>query len=405
MFAERPPHVPLDRVIDFDVYEPAKNNEDYHVAWNRLQDPGIPDVIWSPRYGGHWIVTRAQLIETVLADYEHFSNRILAVPKEIGEMGGILPTSKDPPEHGPIRNVLNSSLSPKAIRAAESRIRQLSINLVESVRSNGRCDFTREYAEILPIHIFLDMADLPLSDAGKLTALVSQVLRQEGSVDGGFDAMRAYMLPIAEARRGGSGNDVITHLVNGEINGERVSFDVALRLCTNILLGGLDTVVNFLSFALYFLARHRSHRCELIADPTLIPNAIMELGRRFGVVVTGREIRKDFTFGGCELKKGEVMIAPTMLSGVDDRVNERPLEVNFHRDSMYHTLFGNGSHKCPGALLARTEIKITLEEWLARIPEFSVEENAAIAFKGGVVGGMRGLPLVWDVSTTIEVAR
>ena len=88
------------------------------------------------------------------------------------------------------------------------------------------------------------------------------------------------------------------------------------------------------------------------------------------------------------------------MAGTDARVNPRPFEVDFRRPSTHHVTFGNGPHVCPGAHLASTEDRITIEEWLARIPEFEVAPNAEIHFRGGLVGVVDALPLVWDVATT-----
>jgi camphor 5-monooxygenase len=395
--AERPAHVPVDLVVDFDVYDPITGAEEYHQAWHKLRQDGLPDLIWSPHQGGHWVVLGGQLVDKVMADYENFSNRIIAVPKEIGEFGNILPMTSDPPAHGHYRNVLNSSLAPRAIRAAEDRIRNLAISLIEAVRGTGSCDFNTSYAEILPIQIFLDMMDLPLSDAPKLTALTHQVIRPTGSLADPLAGLYGYIRPVVEARRGGQGTDIVSRLANGTINGEPVDMATTLSLCVNILIGGLDTVVNFLGFAMLFLARSPAHRQQLAENPQLIPNAIMELGRRFGVVLAAREIRHDMEVNGVSLKGGEMIVVPTLMNGLDSRENAHPLEVNFNRDSIRQTLFGNGSHKCPGALLARTEIRITLEEWLARIPNFEVAPGRTIEFKGGIICGIKQLPLVWAV--------
>ena len=393
-----PTHVPSDRVIDFDVYNPIQGAEEYHQAWYALHGANLQDLVWTPRHGGHWLVLGGHLVDKVMADYESFSNRIIAVPKEIGEFGHILPMTSDPPAHAGYRNVLNAGLSPRRIRANEDRIRNLSISLIETVREKGLCDFNSDYAEILPIHIFLDMMDLPLYDAPKLTALAHQIIRPTGLLDDPFAGLYNYIKPIAEARRGGDGDDIVSHLVNGRINGEPVDMATTLSLCGNILLGGLDTVVNFLGFAMLFFARSPDHRRQLAEDPQLIPNAITELGRRFGVVVAAREVRRNVILDGVSLKEGDLIVVPTLMNGLDGRENPNPLKVDFHRDSVRQTLFGNGSHKCPGALLARTEIRITLEEWLARIPDFELAPGTVIEFKGGIIGGIKQLPLVWNAA-------
>ena len=122
--------------------------------------------------------------------------------------------------------------------------------------------------------------------------------------------------------------------------------------------------------------------------------------RRFPVVSLAREVRNDIEYDGVQLRKGDMVAIPTPLVGTDERLNPDALTVNFHRESTTHATFGNGPHLCPGARLARTEIRITLEEWLARIPEFTIAPAAEIRFQGGLVGVVDGLPLMWDVATT-----
>ena len=126
----------------------------------------------------------------------------------------------------------------------------------------------------------------------------------------------------------------------------------------------------------------------------------VELIRRFPVVSLAREVRHDMEYDGVQLKKGDMVAVPTPLAGTDARLNPQPLKVDFHRPSADHVTFGNGPHLCPGAHLARTEVRITIEEWLARIPEFEVAPNAEIHFRGGLVGVVDALPLVWDAVTT-----
>lgn len=125
-----------------------------------------------------------------------------------------------------------------------------------------------------------------------------------------------------------------------------------------------------------------------------------ELLRRFPLVSLAREVRNDIEYDGVLLKKGDMVAIPTPLAGTDERLNPRPLEVDFQRDTSQHVTFGNGPHLCPGAQLARTEVRITLEQWLARIPEFSIAPDAKVRFRGGLVGVVDALPLVWEVATT-----
>ena len=146
------------------------------------------------------------------------------------------------------------------------------------------------------------------------------------------------------------------------------------------------------------MARNPTARRELREHPERLPVAIMELARRFPLVTVGRELRHDMEFAGATLKKGEMIMAPTILHGLDETENPNPLHVDFARADVKHSTFGSGSHTCPGAHLARTETRIVLEEWLARIPEFRIAPGHLISYTGGIVGSVDALPLVWDTA-------
>jgi cytochrome P450 len=400
----RPTHVPPDRVVDFDIYAPPGATGDYHRAWKALQAAHVPDLIWTPRNGGHWIATRNRVIGEVMADYTHFANTTQVVPKAAGGGYTLLPTTLDPPAHRPYRTLLNSSLSPRVVRQLEEPIRGISRELIASVQAAGRCDFIKAYAELFPVRVFFSMVDLPMTDAPMLKQWSDEMLRPPKGVDWGTDGtgfargirlFSEYLEPHVDARMGGSGDDMLTRLVNGEVEGRPLTRDEALQLTSQVLIAGLDTVVNFLGFAMLHLARHAEQRRELVADPSLIPDAVEELLRRYPIVVIPREVVVDIEFHGVQLKQGELVATPTPLGGIDDHDNDRPMEVDFHRSGGEHVTFGNGPHRCPGANLARTEVRITLEEWLAHIPEFEIEPGSTIRFTPGSVAVVDTLPLVW----------
>src|SRR6202007_304621 len=129
LLADAPHNVPVGHIVDWDMYPPPGVEHGFHVAWKALPRPGIPDMIWTPRNGGHWIATRAKLIAEVLTDAERFSSRVIILPKVDGEHHRMMPTTIDPPEHRPWRALLNGSLSPRAVRAIERDIRAIAIEL------------------------------------------------------------------------------------------------------------------------------------------------------------------------------------------------------------------------------------------------------------------------------------
>lgn len=397
MQAERD-DIPVGLRVDFDIYAPPADAGDFHSAWHRLQAPGTPPVVWTPHNGGHWIPTRAAVIGEVMSDFERFSNRTIMIPKIHGEAHGLIPTTLDPPEHRPYRELLNSGLAPARIQRLEGEIRATARELITPLAVRGECDFITEYAELFPIRVFMALMDLPMSDAAQTKYWCDQLLRPDGSMTfaEAMEKLFAYMEPVVKARREAPGEDLVSDLVAGQVGDRDITHEEAMKLAVQVLIAGLDTVVNFLGFALCHLAQHPEEQQQLRAQPELLPAATDELLRRFPVVTVGREVTEDFEFHGAPLRKGDMIAAPTPLAGTDEEAVDDPFRVDFGRRAVRHLTFGRGHHLCPGRNLARTEIRITLEEWLAAIPEFRIPDEEPVAFHGGIVGVLEKLPLRWQ---------
>ena len=404
-FPPIPAHVPLDRVFQVDMYAPDGIEDGYHEAWKKLQAPEIPDLIWTPLNGGHWIATSGAWIRDIYRDPEHFSSEVIFIPKEAGGKYQMIPTRMDPPEHTPFREVLNKGLGLRSIKRIEDAVRQVAIELIDTIRPKGRCDFSAEYAQIFPIRVFMAMADLPMEDAPLLKHFASQMTRPDGatpaemaeSLDKANKGFFDYLSPVIDVRRADPGEDVISVMVNSEVNGRAMTKDEALGLISLLLLAGLDTVVNFLSFFMIFLGRNPGHLKELLADPARIPHSVEELFRRFPLVAEARMVAQDITRDGVALKRGDMVLLPTVLSGLDERENENPWTVDFNRGRIRHTTFGDGPHRCAGVHLARLEVTVTLKEWLARIPEFTLSAGARPTYHSGIVAAIENVPLEWTV--------
>ncbi len=395
---DRPAHVPVERMVDFDFFNPPGVAQDFHAAWRLLQAGGVPDVVWTPRNGGHWIATRGDLVEEVFADYHTFSNRVVTIPKDRGEHYRMLPTTLDPPEHRLVRNLLNRNLSPAAVNRQVATIRAICVDLIEEIRLRGSCDLMADFAAHFPIRVFMHMVDLPRDDAPMMKYWTDQIVHPDGSmsVEETMRHFHEYLEPVVRARRADPGDDVLSDIVNGKVAGRELGMEDTLNLLMQFMMGGLDTVFNFLAFSFLFLARNPGHRRQLLDEPDLIPAAINELLRRFPLVSMAREVRKDIDWHGAQLKQGDMIICASPLVGNDARLNPDPMTVDFRRKGSRHATFGKGNHVCPGAHLAQVEMRITLTEWLARIPNFELAPGARITMTGGIVGSMRALPLVWS---------
>lgn len=399
VLAERPGHVSDGQIIDFDFFEPPAVEEDFHAAWRTLQAPGIPDVVWTPRNGGHWIATRGELVEEVFSDFMKFSNRVVTIPKDRGENYRMLPTTLDPPEHRPVRSLLNHCLSPAAVNRQTEMIRSTCVELIEEIRPRGGCELLADFAAHFPIRVFMQMVDLPREDAPMMKHWTDQIVHPDGSmsVEETMRKFHDYLEPVVHGRRGRAGDDALSYIVNAEVKGRELTMEEMLNLLMQFMMGGLDTVYNLLAYSFLFLARNPAHRQQLLDDPGLVPDAINELLRRFPLISMAREVREDIEWHGAQLKKGDMIVCASSLVGNDERLNPDPMTVDFRRKGGHHASFGMGHHICPGAHLARMEMRITLTEWLARIPHFEVAPGAKITMRGGIVGSMDALPLVWPV--------
>ena len=395
---ERPPNVPKERVVEFDLFNAPGAERDFHRAWSVLQNDGTADLVWTPFNGGHWIATRGQTIRTVYSDYRSFSSRVVLLPKASGEFFNMLPLTLDPPQHRPFRNLLNGGLAPKIVAQMEDKVRSFAVALIEEVKPQGGCEFITHYAEKLPMDMLMTIAALPLSDAALLKRLVNQMTRPDGSMpfDEAMQTFHDYMRKAVRERAGGNGTDIISQVVNGMIRERHITEDEAVHMCTEIMVAGLDTVANMLGFVMLALAQQPALRARLIENPGLIEGSLDEFFRRYASVTMAREVVRDMEFAGVHLKKGEMIAVPTFLAGLDARENKCPFEMDLSREQIFHATFGAGVHSCPGKYLGLLELRVTLEEWLARIPEFKIQEGHAVRMTGGIVGSVNELPLVWD---------
>jgi cytochrome P450 len=399
MEATKPSHVPPERVIDFDIYNPCKVESDLHRAWVHMRDANPHGIVWTPHNEGHWIALEPELISAVLSDSSRFSNRIVLVPKSTsGEAySEFIPLSLDPPRHQPFRRILDEKLRVGQVKGLEDGIRELTASLIEAFAANGRCNFVHDFAEQLPLRVFMRLVDLPLENLPELKHLADQFTRPDGSVTPAeaTSQFQIYLAPILRERKGSGRDDLLTHIADARIDNREISEEEAVNLAGQAMVGGLDTVVNFMSFSMLTLASMPELQAQIVADPATIPKVASELLRRLPIVSSGREVVRDVVVDGVTLTKGDIVVAPTELFALDQSVNRCPFDVEIDRPVKKQVTFGAGAHICPGQFLARAEIKILLEEWFARIPKFHLAAGQEVRHFGGVTAGTSPFWLEW----------
>lgn len=390
-----PAHVPPDRVRDVDLYSLPGSDVDVHLAWKKVQDES-PDVFYTPRYGGYWVVTRAALLEQIWPDHERFSSRHIAIPRD-PRAPRQLPIEADPPDHQFFRAPISMAASPKAVRVLQDRARVLAVELVEKLQPQGGCEFVKDFAAHLPMEIFLGIVDLPSKDREWLIAH-AEVMTRSGDVEAKQKALQeifGYLGSWVQQRRETPGDDLLSKIIQIRVGDRPIEMQEILSECALVLFGGLDTVAGTMSFIARFLATHPEHRRDLAANPSKIPAAVEELLRRHSIPTIARVLTQDVVLDGVTLKAGDCVQLTTVFHGLDERAWPNPLDVDFSRPIREHMAFGKGVHKCPGANLARSEIRVFLEEWLKRIPDFSIAPGAKPVTATGAVAGVLSLPLVW----------
>lgn len=394
---ELPDHVDPALRFDYDVYAVDAPDGDFAAAMVRMRAADAPALFWTPANRGHWVATDPELIETILSEPKRFSSRVMRVPRESNPNPPMTPLMVDPPLHMKHRLLLMGAMSPAAIRRMGPSVRALCTDIIEELAPKGRCEFVADFAQHMPIAVFLSMVGLPLSERHYLLELVARITRPDRPETRmeGFAELARYMMARVEERRARPGDDVVSDLVRARVDGEPLDEPTLQGMMTVLILAGLDTVASMLTFIALFLARNPAHRRRLIEQPAIIPDAVEEFLRRMAMVNLTREVSQDTELGGVALKAGDLIVAPTALASVSDQRHADPLAVDFDRPRPRHTTFGAGPHVCMGAMLARTELAIFLELWLKRIPDFEVAPEATLEVRVGAAAMIPALPLVW----------
>lgn len=396
----RPANVPADRVIDFDVYHFPIEGLEYQQSMRAILQSNPAEVLWTPHNGGHWIASTNATVAKVLADSDHFSSRRIMVSAEDQDRPPLVPLQLDPPHHAPYRALLQAALSPKAVGKLGERARELSIELIEGFKADGHCEFIGQFAQHLPIAIFMEIVGLPAEDRPLLTEIAEVAMRGDSEEERNAAAgkLMAYGMQKVAERRANPGDDLISMIVRAEVEGKPIDDFSLTGLILLLLLGGLDTVASTLGFYAQFLATHPEHRRMLVEHPELIPNANEELLRRFPIAILAREVKADIELGGASLKAGDMVLVPTPMDGLDEHKFAEPLSVDFNREKPgANSTFGGGVHRCVGSMLARTELRIFLEEWLKRIPDFTIKAGTSPKVSARSVATITTLELEWPV--------
>jgi cytochrome P450 len=395
-------HPPVtDWKTDFDHTDDVWAADPYPI-WAELREE-CP-FAHTDRYGGAWLPTRYDDVSEIAYDTEHFTSRSVVVsefrpPFELAPAGIAPPISSDPPYHAGARRVLLPLFSPQVIEKLEVSTRAYCEELVEQMRARGTdmVDGAVDYAQHIPVRVIANMLGLPEADADKFRGFVNHVL--EG-VDQpieiralGMQDLFQYLQFHIEDHIDNPRDDLITTLLESELDGEKLTPFHVGRTIGLLLIAGIDTTWSAIGASLWHLAQTPTDRQRLVDEPELLPTAIEELLRAYAPVTMARLVKEDMDWHGCPMKAGEWVLLPFPSANRDASAFEQPDDVIIDREVNRHAAFGLGIHRCAGSHLARMEMRVALEVWLAAFPDFELADPGAVRWSGGQVRGPRTLPI------------
>ena len=191
-----------------------------------------------------------------------------------------------------------------------------------------------------------------------------------------WNAIAAFFFEALEQRKREPGDDLVSDLLQAEVDGAPVPDVHVLGTLALILVAGVDTTWSSIGSAMWHLATHDDDRRRLVAEPELIPTAIEELLRAYSPVTMARYVVEDTELAGCPIRAGDKVLLSFAAANRDPEAFERPDEVVIDRAVNRHVAFGVGIHRCAGSNLARMELQVAVEQWLKRIPEFRLIDGA-----------------------------
>jgi cytochrome P450 len=383
-----------DWATDFDHLD-RRWVEDPYPIWRELREK-CP-VAHTDRFDGVYLPLRYEDVRAVAYDTEHFSSRRVTIREGKQVLPPTPPLTSDPPAHRGDRSVLLPPFTPQAVAKLEPRTRVICRELLKRLADKSECDAAREYAQEIPTRVTAYMLGIPEREGEKFRIWVREFF-EVGPTDPAvahriIAEMSAFFAEIIAKRQNTPGNDLVSYLLDSELNGQPLSEEHINGTLRLLLFAGIDGVWSMIGASLWHLSTHANDRKRLVAEPHLIPTGVEEFLRAYSPTMLGRQIVKDTEIGGCPLKAGEMVMLALGAANRDPAMFPDPDRVIIDRAENRHAAFGLGIHRCIGSHLARMEIRVALEEWLGQFPDFALIPGAIVKWSPGTVRGPRQVPV------------
>jgi len=393
-----------DWATDLDHARP-EYNENAHQIWKDLREGGCP-VAHSDRYGGMWTPITHETVQEVAYDTENFTSRSVVVstvrPGDLAPpapIGGAPPITSDPPFHNIARRLLLPPFAPKQIEPWEPEVRRLCRKLLDEMGAitpgETIVDAAVQYAQHIPVNVIGRMLGFPEEDDHLFREFVHTTLerineepqkRQEA-----FQRLEQYIDAQVQDHVDNPRDDLTGYLLGVEIEGNKLSAEHVRGSIILLLIAGIDTTWSAIGSSLWHLAQNPADRQRLVDDPEVMTFALEEFLRAYAPVTMARLVAKDNDFHGCPMKEHDWVLLPFPAANRDPKQFEDAERFIIDREENRHSAFGLGIHRCLGSNLARLEVKVAIEEFVARFPQF--ELGGDVKWSVGQIRGPRVLPL------------
>jgi cytochrome P450 len=388
---------PFDVDIDTSPYD----------VWRRLRDER--PVYHNDRFG-FYALSRFEDVNAAHRDPKtYLSGRgtvLEIMGPELGHMAGLI-IFMDPPRHDSMRALVSRAFTPRRVAALEERIRQICREHLDPQVGGEGFDYLKDFGAQLPSKVISSLLGVPESDRPHVLHLIDTVFYIEPdvgmindvSLTAGMELVEYLEAQLAE-RRSNPRDDLLTALVEAEMSTDgdparRLTDHEASGFANLLISAGTETVARLLGWAAVVLDEHPDERARLVADPSLIANAVEELLRyEAPSPVQGRWTSRDVELHDEVIPADSKVLLLTGSAGRDERAFEDPDRFNVMRHFDQHVSFGIGPHFCLGAALARLEGRIALEETLARFPRWEVDRGRAVRLHTSTVRGYKEVPIL-----------
>jgi cytochrome P450 len=312
----------------------------------------------------------------------------------------------DPPDHTRFRKLVNLAFSMKRVDALEAHIRAIVTSLIDGFVDKGECEFVRDFAMPLPVQLITEQIGIDRTDfatvkrwsdafADRLGGMISKERELECAAEV-VEFQRAMKVKIDE-RRANPRDDLLSDLVNAQVDGERPLDDAELlSILQQLMVAGNETTTSSLAGGLVHLIRNPDQAEKVRADPTLVRNLVEEVLRMESPTAgLWRVVKRDTELGGVALKAGSMLMLRFAAANRDPARFELPDRFDVGRkNANSHLAFGRGIHMCVGNMLSRKEMVVAFDELLKRLDQIEIADEAALVYPPNMLlRGLSALPI------------